>query len=148
MPTEARIRKWCWCVIEVDLRDLAIAVMRRSRSPRSVSKGTYRLRSDESLTTTAGQGQNKVISCHQYDNSTGAHRLSFMQDFDVTEAGQLARCQNTVGFSLCHGRRVSNSGRFVRCKFGHVRASDEHALVAPSIGYWSTAVSAGKLLRW
>ena len=44
----------------------------------------------ERATTTAGQGQNKVISCRQDDYIAGVHRLSFMQDFDVTEAGQLA----------------------------------------------------------
>ena len=40
--------------------------------------------------------QNKVVSCLQDDYSTGVHRLSFMQYFDETEAGQLVYCQNTV----------------------------------------------------
>ena len=31
------------------------------------------------------QGRSKVVSCHQDDDSTGVHRLSFMHSFDVTE---------------------------------------------------------------
>ncbi len=50
----------------------------------------------ERATTTAGQGQSKVISCRQDDNNQGVQCLSVMQNFDVTEAGQLACCQNTV----------------------------------------------------